>query len=188
MIRECYQKEESDNAKKLTKYTHQEKHKIYSKPFDEQFENVHSSNGHTVKRHILRDINGMDYDRVLDAAKLYSDTNDVELLPEIHKSETEIRRKIGLTGNSNPDLRTSNHGFIDIKSPFSRKNIVRNAIESSKQGAIVCITDDHLLIGESHLEQLSYSILNNREYTKNEVHWVVNGKLYKYNSHGRTRD
>ena len=37
-----------------------------------------------------------------------------------------------------------------------------------------------------HLCFVSYNFL----YVKNkkEVHWVVNGKLYKYNSHGIIRD
>ena len=74
------------------------------------------------------------------------------------------------------------------KSPFAYKKIEKNAIKASKQGAIACITDDHLLLQESKLEQLSKTILNNRDYTKDEVHWVVNGKLYKYNSLGKIQD
>lgn len=187
-IKKCYKTEETENTKYLRKHTPEEKHQIYSKPFDEQFENVYSSNNHTVKRHILRDTNGMDYERVLDAAKLYSKSSNVEMLPEIHESETYIRKKIGLEGKSNPDLRTSKYGFVDVKSPFAYKKIEKNAIKASKQGAIACITDDHLLLQESKLEQLSKTILNNRDYTKDEVHWVVNGKLYKYNSLGKIQD
>lgn len=130
----------------------------------------------------------MDYERVLDAAKLYSKSSNVEMLPEIHESETYIRKKIGLEGKSNPDLRTSKYGFVDVKSPFAYKKIEKNAIKASNQGAIACITDDHLLLQESKLEQLSKTILNNRDYTKDEVHWVVNGKLYKYNSLGKIQD
>lgn len=187
-IKKCYKTEETENTKYLRKHTPEEKHQIYSKPFDEQFKNVYSSNNHTVKRHILRDTNGMDYERVLDAAKLYSKSSNVEMLPEIHESETYIRKKIGLEGKSNPDLRTSKYGFVDVKSPFAYKKIEKNAIKASKQGAIACITDDHLLLQESKLEQLSKTILNNRDYTKDEVHWVVNGKLYKYNSLGKIQD
>lgn len=110
------------------------------------------------------------------------------MLPEIHESEAVIRKKLGLVGKTNPDLKTSKYGFIDVKSPFVHKKIEKNAINASKQGAIACITDDHLLLKESELEQLSKTILNNREYTKKEVHWVLNGKLYKYNSLGKIQD
>lgn len=185
---ECYQKEEKENAPNLKKYTPEEKHEIYSKPLNEQFEEVHATKEHTLTCHVLRDKNSMDYNRVMNAAKLYSKSNDVEMLPEIHKSETEIRRKIGLKGNANPDLHTSKHGFVDVKSPFSYKNIISSAIDASRQSAIVCITDDHTIIKESELEQLSRRILNNEKYTKDEVHWVVNGKLYKYNSLGLIQD
>ena len=130
----------------------------------------------------------MDYNRVLNAAKLYSKSSDVEILPEIHESETDIRKKFGLVGKANPDLRTSKYGLVDVKSPFSYKKIEKNAIKASKQGAIVCITDDHLLLQKSKLEQLSKAILYNRDYTKKEVHWVVNGILYKYNSLGEIQD
>ena len=125
---------------------------------------------------------------MLNAAKLYSKSSDVEILPEIHESETDIRKKFGLVGKANPDLRTSKYGLVDVKSPFSYKKIEKNAIKASKQGAIVCITDDHLLLQKSKLEQLSKAILYNRDYTKKEVHWVVNGILYKYNSLGEIQD
>ena len=188
MIKKCYQKEESENATNLKRFTPEEKHKIYSKPVSEQFEDIYTSKNHTVKRHVLRDENGMDYNRVLTVAKLYSKSSDVELLPEIHKSEIEIRERIGLVGNTNPDLHISGHRFIDVKSPFSYKNITTNAINASRQQAIVCLTDDHTIIRESDLEQLSKRILKNDKYAKDEVHWVVNGKLYKYNSLGLIQD
>ena len=188
MIKKCYQKEESENATNLKRFTPEEKHKIYSKPISEQFEDIYTSKNHIVKRHVLRDENGMDYNRVLTAAKLYSKSSDVELLPEIHKSEIKIRERIGLVGNANPDLHISGHQFVDVKSPFSYKNIISNAIDASRQQAIACLTDDHTIIRESNLEQLSKRILNNEKYTKDEVHWVVNGNLYKYNSLGLIQD
>lgn len=187
-ILDCYQEEESKKSKDLKKYTPEEKHEIYSKPIKEQFEKIYVSRGHTIKKHILKDEKSMDYERVFDAAKLYAYSDDVTLLPEIHKSEKEIRKRLGLTGNANPDLITKSYGFIDVKSPFNHKNILSNAIYASNQGAIACLTDDHIVISDSEMKSLSESILKNKNYSKKEVHWVVNGKLYKYNSHGIIRD
>ena len=169
-------------------YVKNEKHEIYSKPINEQFEKIHESRGHSIKKHILKDENSMDYDRVFDAAKLYAYSDDVTMLPEIHKSEKEIRKRLGLVGDKNPDLKTKSHGLVDVKSPFNHKKIISNAIDASGQGAIACLTDDHIVISESEMTSLSKSILNNKNYSKKEVHWVVNGKLYKYNSHGIIRD
>lgn len=187
-IKKCYQEEESYNSKNLKKYTVEEKHEIYSKPINEQFEKIHEARGHSIKKHILKDENSMDYDRVFDAAKLYAYSDDVTMLPEIHKSEKEIRKRLGLVGDKNPDLKTKSHGLVDVKSPFNHKKIISNAIDASGQGAIACLTDDHIVISESEMTSLSKSILDNKNYSKKEVHWVVNGKLYKYNSHGIIRD
>ena len=40
----------------------------------------------------------------------------------------------------NPDLIVGSD-FVDVKSPFSTSNIVRNANEAVRQGSIACITD-----------------------------------------------
>lgn len=187
-IIDCYQKEESENAKNLKKHTPEEKHQIYSKPIDEQFEKIYDSRGHSINKHVLKDENAMDYERVFDAAKIYAYSENVTILPEIHESEKEIRKRLGLPGKSNPNLMTKSLGFIDVKSSFRHGKIVSNAIDASNQGAIACITDDHIVISDSEMKSLSESILKNKNYSKKEVHWVVNGKLYKYNSHGIIRD
>ena len=40
----------------------------------------------------------------------------------------------------------------------------------------------------SKLEALSKQILNNKEYMKDEVHFYIDGTIYKYNSQGRILD
>lgn len=82
----------------------------------------------------------MDYNRVLDAAKLLSKFDNVRILPEIHASEIDVRNHLGLPEKKNPDLMFGNI-FVDVKSPFSSRNIVTNANDACKQNAIACITD-----------------------------------------------
>ena len=50
---------------------------------------------------------------------------------------------------------------------------------------IACITDDHCVLRESMLDQYARRVLHSQGYGKTEVHFVINGVLYKYNSQGR---
>ena len=152
---------------------------IYS--FEEVFT---GTNGGKVKRHVLRLKEEMDYERVLDAAILYADKENVLLLPEIHKDETSIRQVLGLSGKTNPDLLVGNI-LVDVKSPYSVEEISKNACRAYKQGAIACITDDHCVIKEDQLPMYAERVLQSQGYHFDEVHFVVNGILYKYNSQGR---
>jgi len=174
-----------ENASSLIKYTPAQKHAIYSKPLDDQFEEVFTgTHGGKVKRHVLRLKEEMDYERVLDAAILYADKENVLLLPEIHKDETSIRQVLGLSGKTNPDLLVGNI-LVDVKSPYSENEISQNACRAFQQGAIACITDDHCVLRESMLDQYARRVLHSQGYGKTEVHFVINGVLYKYNSQGR---
>lgn len=179
-IRECYENREKANGEQnLTKYTKEQKHEIYTKPIDEQFETLSKSKeGFEVSRHILKDKKEMDYNRVLDAAKLLSRFDNVRILPEIHASEHDIRSRLGLPEKSNPDLMVGNV-FVDVKSPFNPKNIIRNANDAIKQGGVACITDHLCHLDENKVKWYAKKNLNNQYYTKDTVFFVVQGKLYK---------
>lgn len=180
-IRECYENREKANSKQnLTKRTKEEKHKIYSKPIDEQFESIlKSKEGYEVYRHILKDKKEMDYNRVLDAAKLLSKFDNVRILPEIHASEIDVRNHLGLPEKKNPDLMFGNI-FVDVKSPFSSRNIVTNANDACKQNAIACITDHLCHIDKNKIGLLARKVLSDKNYTRDTVFFVVENKLYKY--------
>lgn len=180
-IRECYENKEKANSKQnLTKRTKEEKHKIYSKPTEEQFEIISKNKeGHEVSRHILKDKKEMDYNRVLDAAKLLSKFDNVRILPEIHASELDIRIRLGLPEKKNPDLMFGNT-FVDVKSPFSSRNIVTNANDACKQNAIACITDHLCHIDKNKIGLLARKVLSDKNYTRDTVFFVVENKLYKY--------
>ena len=141
IIRECYQKREKANRENLTRYTPEEKHEIYMRPIEWQFERLSDDKSpYTVTRHILKDKKEMDYKRVEDVALSFGKSHDVRIMPEIHASETQIRLAFGLPEKKNPDLIVGSD-FVDVKSPFSTSNIVRNANEAVRQGIIACITD-----------------------------------------------
>lgn len=179
LIRECYQNREKANAALLTKFTPEQKHEIYSRPISEQFADTvftHGS-GHTVSRHLLKDIKEMDYNRVLDAAKLFAQNDDVRILAEINKAETEVRSLLGLGSTKNPDLIVGME-FVDVKSPFSKTNIVRNAVKASKQDAIACITDHFADISAADMRHYGRRILTDANYAKDKVYFAIRGVLY----------
>lgn len=129
------------------KLTPQEKHAIYQKPIKEQFEIVDGN----IKRHILKSVDAEDYKQVLGVAKVFSShAKEISIMPEIHKSEIEIRKKLGLPEKSNPDLKiTLNDNswlWVDVKSPHVKRKIIKNANDASEQSAIACISDDFIEI------------------------------------------
>ena len=179
LIVQCYQEEENRRSKINIKKSKEEKQEIYSRPLEKQFEELEKGrSGGSLSCHILKDDTAMDYERVKRAAVLYADKDNVLMLPEIHISESKIRNELGLPPKSNPDIKKGNV-FIDVKSPFSTSNIVNNANDASQQGAIACITDDHCIIHESSIINFAKRILDNKYYLFDEVHFVVNGQLYK---------
>ena len=180
-IRECYKDREKANGEEnLTKHTKEEKHAIYSMPIEEQFETLSKNKeGYEVSRHILKDKKEMDYNRVFDAAKLLSKFNNVRILPEIHASELDVRNRLGLPEKKNPDLMFGNT-FVDVKSPFSCRNIITNANDACKQNAIACITDHLCHIDKNKIGLLARKVLSDKNYTRDTVFFVVENKLYKY--------
>ena len=179
MIHECYQKREKANAANLRDISPEDKHNIYSSPIDEQFSDCvyTDKSGHTVRRHTLKDVKAMDYKRVLDSAKLLAEDADVKILPEIHFSEVEIRTRLGLQGTKNPDLIVGTD-FVDIKSPFDVRNIVRNANSACSQNSIACITDHLCLLDENKIRIYARAVFMDKNYTKDKLYFIINNKLY----------
>lgn len=180
-IRECYKDREKANGEQnLTKHTKEEKHAIYSMPLEEQFKTLSKSKeDYEVSRHVLKDKKEMDYNRVLDAAMLLSKFDNIRILPEIHASELDVRNRLGLPDKKNPDLMFGNT-FVDVKSPFSCRNIVTNANDACEQNAIACITDHLCHIDKNKIGLFARRVFSDRNYTKDTVFFVVENKLYKY--------
>ena len=96
-----------------------------------------------------------------------------------------------LLDSASPDLFTEKYGYLDVKSPQSKNNIVINANIACKQNAIAIITDLELDEGLSMDEVAKFTarIFSDKNvnqqghsnYTKDQIHWLVNGRLIKCN-------
>jgi len=162
--------------------TAEQKHEIYSMPIERQFDEVKKN----IFKHILKSTDEEDYKRLEDVAQAYADKGvKVWILPEIHKSEVDIRQRIGLPSDTQtPDFWLDKKVLVDAKSPRSYKKITHNANGASEQGGIACITNHFIKLEPAKLAALSKRIFENGGYTKKEVHFYIDGTLYKYNSQG----
>ncbi len=174
-----------------------EKDAVYSKPIEQQFDKVYTDkdSGHSVLQHCLVDATAEDYKQVLAVAKAYAKVADCRINPVVDWRSSKGRKNLypnlpTTSDHSNPDL-TTQYGYVDVKSPRNKNNIVSNANIACKQDAIAVITD--LAMKESlSMEEVAkfteriFSDKNvdqdgNPNYTKNEVHWFIKGKLIKCN-------
>lgn len=102
-----------------------------------------------------------------------------------------------IADNANPDLTTEKYGYIDVKSPLNKSNIVRNANLACKQGAIAVITDlmfeeklkhkQILQITEKIFSEQNRNHLGEPNYSQDRIHWFLKGKLFKYNRQEKKR-
>lgn len=176
------------------KISPQEKDAIYALPLDKQFRKVYTDkeSGHSVLQHRLVDETGEDYRQVLAVAKAYAKDGDCKINPIVAPKAEKGRQKIypGIKDNANPDL-TTVYGHVDVKSPHRKNNIVSNANDACKQGAIAVITDlalDEPLTLEK-AQAVTLDIFSKRNanqkgienYTKDVIHWFIGGKLHKLN-------
>ena len=180
---------------KRPKLTPEQKEAIYALSLPEQFRIVHidTESGFVVYQHLLVDDQAPDYWQILAVAKAYAAETNCWINPEIMPQAVAARRKIypDVKDKANPDLTTDKYGYIDVKSPHNKRNIVRNANLACSQGAIAVLTD--LMMNEElkhkmilQLTAKIFSELNrNRQgepnYTQDQIHWFVKGKLLKYN-------
>ena len=176
------------------KRTPAEKEAIYALPLHVQFRIVymHPESDFAVYQHLLVDTQAPDYTQILAVAKAYTAETDCWINPEIMPQAVAARQKLypGITDNSNPDLNTR-YGYVDVKSPRSKNNIVINANRACKQDAMAIITDLELKEGLSMDEAIKFTarIFSDKNvdqtgkpnYTKNEVHWLIKGNLIKCN-------
>ncbi len=180
------------------KRTPAEKEAIYALPLSAQFRIVHinAGSGFSVYQHLLVDPTAPDYRQVRAVAIAYTEECDCWINPEVDKNAPEGRKKIypGITDNANPDLTTS-YGYIEVKSPESKKNIVNRANLACRQKAIAAITDlamkenlseeevitfSERIFSEKNVDQAGYA-----NYTKDAVHWLIKGRLIKCNRPGK---
>ncbi|MCM1042330.1 MAG: hypothetical protein NC396_07900 [Bacteroides sp.] len=175
-----------------------QKEAIYALPLGKQFRIVHidAGSGFAVFQHVLVDTEANDYAQVLAVAKAYARETPCAINPEVDRRALAARKRLfpGLPvtkNRSNPDLTTEKYGYIDVKSPLNKGNIIRNANNACQQNAIAVITDFMLKEQLKHKDiiQLTEKIFStqnidhqeNPNYTQDQVHWFVKGTLLKYN-------
>ena len=178
------------------KLTPAQKEAIYALSLPEQFRIVHidTESGFVVYQHQLVDETERDYRQVLAVAKAYAKETDCWINPIVMPQAVAARQKLypGIEDNANPDLTTGKYGYIDVKSPRNKSNIVSNANSACFQGAIAVITDlglDKEEISPEELNKFTERVfskhnknhLGNHNYTKPQVHWFIKGCLIKCN-------
>lgn len=176
------------------KISPQEKDAMYALPLDKQFRKVYTDkeSGHSVLQHRLVDETGEDYRQVLAVAKAYAKDGDCKINPIVNKTAKKGREVIypGIKDNANPDL-TTVYGYVDVKSPHRKNNIVSNANDACKQGAIAVITDLALKenLSQEEIEKFTNRVFSDKNvdhegtqnYLPDAIHWFVKGKLHKCN-------
>ena len=189
----------SERTQKRIKLTPAEKEAIYALPLHMQYEVVcvNIATRHRVLQHILVDTATRDYKQVRDVAIAYTEECDCWINPIVDKYSPKGRQKLypGIEDNANPDLTTTKYGYIDVKSPLNKSNIVSNANSACSQGAIAVLTDFYLrdVLSIYKAKSITFDIFFGRNidkdgrpnYTKDEVHWFIKGTLYKLNRPGK---
>ncbi|MCT2563964.1 phage minor head protein [Chryseobacterium herbae] len=165
------------------------KQKIYELPVDKQFEIVKEfKGGGSVQKHLLVNTNAEDYNDILNVSNAFAKQGKkVEILPEIHISEPNARKKILSKldhKSSNPDLKVDGV-YMDVKRPKAIKNITGNANQASKQSAVAVISDSQLdkKMNKEIMTKRAEAILNekNKEnYSSDEIYFFNDGDLFKY--------
>ncbi len=161
---------------------------------EKQFRKVYTDkeSGHSVLQHRLVDETGEDYQQVLAVAKAYAKDGDCRINPIVAPKAEKGRQKIypGIGDYANPDL-TTVYGYVDVKSPHRKNNIINNANDSCKQGAIAVITDLALKenLSQEEIEKFTNRVFSDKNvdhegtqnYLPDAIHWFVKGKLHKCN-------
>lgn len=165
------------------------KQKIYELPAEKQFEMVKEfKNGGSVRKHLLVNTKADDYNDIMNVSNAFAKQGKkVEILPEIHISDLDARKKILPNlghQSSNPDLRIDNV-YMDVKRPKAIKNITGNANQASKQNAVAIISDAQLdkKMSEEIMIKRAEAILNDKNkenYSADEIYFFNEGKLSKF--------
>ena len=181
-----------------TKRTPAEKEAIYALPLHVQYEVVcvNVATHYRVWQHVLVDPTARDYQQVYAVAIAYTEECDCWVNPVVVANEKVGRAKIypHIKDNASPDLFTKKYGYLDVKSPQNKSNIVRNANSACQQGAIAVITDLMLYVVNEEITQEEISKFTARifskqnknhlekpNYTQDQIHWFIKGILIKCN-------
>ncbi len=133
--------------------------------YEDYYEIIYLNGDGFVKRHSAVNTNANDYPLIEIIAKEKADKGDrVEILPEIHQKEVELRAVFlkNVKENKNPDLRI-NGQYVEVKEPILPygKNSIGNIINLAAEQAnnvIVNIRDSN--VSEFKLYRIANGKLN----------------------------
>lgn len=162
-----------------------DKIKIYEMPINKQYTDCVVGNG-TVKEHLLVCKANEDYSFVRNVAETIAECGNVVLMnPEVNYKELVGRGKIypdfDENFKGNPDLFIKKYGYVDVKSPTSPNKCGKWAnYASTKQNAVVCLTDFRMKITEQQIEDRNQVIWNSEYYKHDYILWVIKGEFREY--------
>lgn len=186
----AYEEKLSKNEKKEAEKNSNKwlSNEIYTLPREQQFEELYRTTKGKLSQHI-NITKGDDYEELVEIGKLFAKTNNsVELMPEIYKSlktERDLIFPLLQSQTSNPDLKIGEL-FYDLKRPKAIKNIVGNANDASKQGAIAIISDSHLdkELTDKIMKERAKDIFGDKNYKFDQVYFYRNKTLEVFNRTG----
>lgn len=172
-------------TKKGNKISPEDRDKILSLPYDEQFLSEYRGEHGVVNQHLLHCTANIDNQFVLDVAKAFADLEGDCWINPVIRDSSPCRRNfysdLPVESKCNPDLKTVQYGYIDVKSPTEPHTWGRNAIHaSSKQYSCACLTNHRTPITEEEIELRNRLIWNDPNYKHNYLFWFIDGVLRKY--------
>lgn len=172
-------------SKKGNKIPAEDKDRILSMPYDDQFLSEYRGSRGVVYQHLLHCTANVDNQFVLDVAKAFADLEGDCWINPVIRDNSPYRgafySDLPSEARCNPDIKTILYGYIDVKSPEKEPKMMRNAIMASRdQHSIACITDHRMQIDMATVHRRTNLLFRDPNYKHDYVFWYVNGKLLKY--------
>ena len=172
-------------TKKGNKISPADQDKVLALPFDEQFTVEYKGAKGNVFQHLLHCTANDDSQFVMEVAKAFADLDgDCWINPVIRDTSpgrSGYYHDLPANTKCNPDLKTQEYGYVDVKSPKEPHNWGRNAVHASnKQQSCACLTIHRTTVSEEEILLRNELIWKDPNYHHDHIFWFINGNLRKY--------
>lgn len=172
-------------TKKGNKIPPEEQNRVLALPRNDQFTTEYGGRMGKVYQHLLHCEADLDHQFVMDVAKAFADLEgDCWINPVIRNSSpmrSDYYFDLPSGSRCNPDLKTSEYGYIDVKSPEKEPRMGRNAIIASRdQLSCVCFTDHRMPIDMKTVHRRTNLLFSDPNYAHDFIFWLIDGRLLKY--------
>lgn len=172
-------------TKKGNKIPPEDRDKVLAMPFDDQFTLEYEGAKGKVYQHLLHCTANDDSQFVMDVAKAFADLDGDCWINPVIRDTTPGRPgyyyDLPADSKCNPDLKTKDYGYVDVKSPKEPHNWGRNAVHASdKQHSCACLTNHRTPVSEEEILQRNKLIWKDPNYHHDHIFWFIDGKLRKY--------